>query len=153
METKEKRPKNTFYQEHWAAVRRFFPFHERSNPAPDEIAWSSLSRSTFSLLYLGSWTKAYAVSVKTRVRTEVKLVFTFNRLTHVLDVGKRCSSLPASRIAKYGFNCLNPLCVPHQQPVNDQRTTGTTHSRGGRLQLVTKRKNARLCSWSKLSRT
>lgn len=37
---------------------------------------------------------------------------TLSRFTHVLDVGKRCSSSPASRIAKCGFNCLNPLCVP-----------------------------------------
>lgn len=79
---------------------------------------------------------------------KAEMCFTFSKLTHVLDVGRRCSSRPASRIAKHGFSCLNPLCAsPSQQPAdNDPTTKDTAHSNGGRLQLVTKRKNARLSS-------
>lgn len=38
-----------------------------------------------------------------------KRSLTFKRFTQVLAVGNRCSSLPASRMAKRGFSCLKPL--------------------------------------------
>ena len=78
--------------------------YDRSKPAPDDMAWRSLALNTRSLVYNGSWSHVR----QTRNRT-ARSRPTFNRLTHVLAVGNLFSSLPASRIAKFGVSCLKPL--------------------------------------------
>jgi hypothetical protein len=82
--------------------------YERSKPAPECIACSSFSWSTSSLLYLGSFIQMECQCSVKNVRTG-GLIRTLSRLTHVLAVGKHCSSLPASWITKFGTNSLKPL--------------------------------------------
>lgn len=72
----------------------------KSNPAPLLTAYSSLSLSVFSLLYIGN----------------------FRRFTHVLAVGMRPSSLLLSLIENLGFRLLKPSSGPRGVLVTNLRT-------------------------------
>lgn len=55
---------------------------------------------------------------------------TLRRFTQVLEVGNRCSSLPASRMAKRGFSCLKPL------ENNERLQRQVTRRNGGGYELT-----------------
>lgn len=58
----------------------------RSNPAPELTAYNNFDLNVLAVEYFGN----------------------FRRLTHVLVLGKRSSSLPASRMLKRGLSCEKP---------------------------------------------
>ena len=106
--------------------------YERSNPAPELMACKSFALRILSSVYIGS----------------------FSKLTQVLAVGNRSLSLPASRIANLGTSSLNPLMDGGQIPRNTMADMKeSTHSNGGRLQLVANLNNALFWSWVKDSTT
>lgn len=109
-----------------AIIHRRTSPHDKSNPAPELIAWSNFCLRVFSVAYRGNYCNKKSFRKRRSKKKEEKQgggrVRTLSKFTHVLDVGRRYWSEPASRMEKFGTSSLNPL--PNKETSNQIRNTG-----------------------------